>query len=416
MHVDRINGGDGTQLREQVLGALLILAVSGGSTLALSLALRFIGVLRVDDDEEDLGGDATVFGMRAYVNHNEILGRYHRVSSTLEQQGLTPVQLLDALTGFRTIIYKPFTPQAADNKIEGEMMDILEHLQFDVSSNDAEYELHHNHLAFLSHHKAHAGEAARIFRDTALRLTTDPSVLEADTDATLKEGTRVKHPTRGEGIVAELMGDGRTRVKFDNGEAHQYKPSSMHKITRVTTSKGANATGEGDPRISLRRQNSQSAISSVVDAALRTIAPKDLFFLDSTNLHSVQDLEPLVNRSANYLLFLTAEVLQRPAVLVEICAAHVARKNIIPVMVDFPGALGGGTDARQFIFPQHLEQAIEELAWCIAHEGKPIPLTGGSALWRVTKRSVQCVAKGESRRPRRGRLGMRVQTPAADKL
>ena len=54
----------------------------------------------------------------------------------------------------------------------------------------------------------------------------------------------------------------------------------------------------------------------VVDAALRTIAPKDLFFLDSTNLHSVQDLEALVNRSANYLLFLTAEVLQRPAVLV----------------------------------------------------------------------------------------------------
>ena len=198
-----------------------------------------------------------------------------------------------------------------------------------------------------------------------------------------------------------------------NGVDHQYKPSSMHKITRVTTSKGLNTTGEGVP--TLRRKNSQSAISSVVDAALRTIAPKDLFFLDSTNLHSVQDLEALVNRSANYLLFLTAEVLQRPAVLVEICAAHVARKNIMSVMVDFPGALGGGTDARQFIFPHHLEQAIEELAWCIAHEGKPIPLTGGSALWRVTKRSVQKVAKGESRRARRGRLGMRVQTPAADK-
>ena len=54
VRVDRVNGGDGTQLREQVLGALLILAVSGGSTLALSLALRFIGVLRVDEEEEDL--------------------------------------------------------------------------------------------------------------------------------------------------------------------------------------------------------------------------------------------------------------------------------------------------------------------------------------------------------------------------
>ena len=90
-----------------------------------------------------------------------------------------------------------------------------------------------------------------------------------------------------------------------------------------------------------------------------------------------------------------------------ICAAHVARKNIIPVMVDFPGALGGGTDARQFIFPHHLEEAIEELAWCVAHEGKSIPLTGGSALWRVTKRSAQIMAKGKSRRPQSGRLGMR---------
>ena len=27
------------------------------------------------------------------------------------------------------------------------------------------------------------------------------------------------------------MEDGRTKVRFDNGEEHRYKPSSMHKIT-----------------------------------------------------------------------------------------------------------------------------------------------------------------------------------------
>ena len=102
-------------------------------------------------------------------------------------------------------------------------------------------------------------------------------------------------------------------------------------------------------------------------------------------------MEELVNRSANYLLFLTAEVLQRPAVLVEICAAHVARKNIIPVMVDFPGALGGGTDARQFIFPHHLEQAIEELRG--AEDSPSIELKFGTLLVQKSLKPVDVIKK-----------------------
>ena len=32
------------------------------------------------------------------------------------------------------------------------------------------------------------------------------------------------HGKRGSGVVSELMEDGRTRVKFDNGEDHRYAP------------------------------------------------------------------------------------------------------------------------------------------------------------------------------------------------
>ena len=42
----------------------------------------------------------------------------------------------------------------------------------------------------------------------------------------------MEHPRHGAGVVTELMADGRTRVAYDNGEEHRYKPSSMHKLMR----------------------------------------------------------------------------------------------------------------------------------------------------------------------------------------
>ena len=46
-------------------------------------------------------------------------------------------------------------------------------------------------------------------------------------------GARVKHGERGLGTVAELMPDGRTRIIFDEGSAHRYKRSSLHKLELV---------------------------------------------------------------------------------------------------------------------------------------------------------------------------------------
>ena len=43
-------------------------------------------------------------------------------------------------------------------------------------------------------------------------------------------GDRVVHGTHGPGVVAELLEGGRTKVVFDSGEEHRYKPSSMYKL------------------------------------------------------------------------------------------------------------------------------------------------------------------------------------------
>lgn len=61
-------------------------------------------------------------------------------------------------------------------------------------------------------------------------------------------GARVWHQTHGAGTVAELMEDGRTRVTFDNGQEHRYRPSSTAKLlplrrTLVRSSEEAGVQG-----------------------------------------------------------------------------------------------------------------------------------------------------------------------------
>ena len=55
----------------------------------------------------------------------------------------------------------------------------------------------------------------------------------ADTGATFlfALGARVSHPQRGPGEVVEHLSDGRTRIRFDAGDEHRYKPTSLGKIS-----------------------------------------------------------------------------------------------------------------------------------------------------------------------------------------
>ena len=57
----------------------------------------------------------------------------------------------------------------------------------------------------------------------------------AETAYVPQEGDRIKHAKRGEGLVAEILPDGRARVVFDKGEEHRYNPSSHSKLSKVTT-------------------------------------------------------------------------------------------------------------------------------------------------------------------------------------
>jgi len=43
-------------------------------------------------------------------------------------------------------------------------------------------------------------------------------------------GVRVSHQVHGAGTVTELMPDERTRVAFDKGEEHRYKPKALEKL------------------------------------------------------------------------------------------------------------------------------------------------------------------------------------------
>ena len=50
-------------------------------------------------------------------------------------------------------------------------------------------------------------------------------------------GARVVHKMHGAGAVVEILEDGRTRIRFDSGEEHRYKPASMHKLKHIALKK-----------------------------------------------------------------------------------------------------------------------------------------------------------------------------------
>eukprot|EP00316_Scyphosphaera_apsteinii_P011547 CAMPEP_0119319740 /NCGR_PEP_ID=MMETSP1333-20130426/50209_1 /TAXON_ID=418940 /ORGANISM="Scyphosphaera apsteinii, Strain RCC1455" /LENGTH=697 /DNA_ID=CAMNT_0007326225 /DNA_START=167 /DNA_END=2260 /DNA_ORIENTATION=+ len=254
----------------QALGVCSLAALAALPTLVITLAMRHFGVLRVSREEEEKGLDAK-FGLKAYTTRSEALQKCSGVAQLLRADGYSPLQMLEALASLRTIIYRPFTPQAADHKLEGEVRDILIHLNFEMQ--DCE------HLAFISHHKADAGDAARIFCDTARRiLEVDPSL-------------------RGKGKL-----------------------------------------------------------------------PKQMFFLDSMGLKDLDKLLNYVASSANHILMLSREVLQRPWCLAELCAAHVNHSNLCVLLIEYPGK---HNDPKAFHFPEDLEKAIADWATYISHDTKP---------------------------------------------
>lgn len=160
-------GHGGAQLWSQILGLVTIVLLGVIPSFALLVPLKWLGVLRVPLVEEESGLDSRILttGSEGRI---KVFKEHLWMADILQTCGLSPAQAVVALDHLKNIIFRPFAPHGADNKLKGEMEDILEHLDF--TEKDAKF------LCFVSHHKEDGGEVARLFVDrlrSAMISSTD---------------------------------------------------------------------------------------------------------------------------------------------------------------------------------------------------------------------------------------------------
>ena len=115
--------GNGELLGHQLVGCLVLMGLAGAPTCVVAFALKRANCLRVSSEQEVLGLDAE-FGMSAYVEKSLALRRCEGAAILLREKDFTEEDVVAALRSLRDIIYRPLTPQAADNKLEGEVLDV----------------------------------------------------------------------------------------------------------------------------------------------------------------------------------------------------------------------------------------------------------------------------------------------------
>ncbi len=284
--------------------------------------------------------------------------------------------------------------QAGDHTLEGEVKDILVHMSHEGLENGAD-----EYLMFLSHHKVRpprafdgslapdaracaffvqvdAGDATRIFADTARRLVLGRANLRKPAQPRASPTSRRRQLEAGVPSVAE-EGDSSQDSSQRDGSHGQSPPTGRVQATtfrsrlrRATSTQGVVAEGE-DKRWST--------------APPGTLHHDNVFFLDSSNLKDLKGLVANVKASSNHVLLLSRSILMRPWCLVELAAAHAIKKNLVVVMINFPGKEG---DPKGFRFPQDLEVAIQEWTLYATATGGT-PKTGNKI-----RKSFGSVAKG----------------------
>jgi hypothetical protein len=160
-------GHGGAQLWSQVLGIAIITLLGVIPSCALLVPLKRLGALRVPIVEEESGLDTRILTTGS-AGRIKVFKEHLWMADVLQTCGLSPAEAIVALDHLKNIIYRPFAPHGADNKLKGEIEDILEHLDFTEKS--AQF------LCFVSHHKEDGGEVARLFVDrlrSAMSSSTD---------------------------------------------------------------------------------------------------------------------------------------------------------------------------------------------------------------------------------------------------
>lgn len=257
------------QLLSQAIGAVVLIALSASVSLAACAPASYFGFLRVDGEEESKGLDAKL-NMHAYAQSSMNMIQYNSMQQVMESCGVSALGCVATLEFLKTIIHRPFTPNAADNKLMGETRDILEFFDFTDCPDEILY------LSFLSHKKTNGANVGRLFVD------------------------RVRVVLLDEGYLAR-------------------KPQARAIVERVRS--------------------------------------ENLVFFDSQNLKDLTKLNEHVRQSRNHLLLLTAGVLERPWVLVEIVRAYELKLNFICILVDW-GDTEVSQDPRQFAFPREIDEAL----------------------------------------------------------
>ena len=235
----------------QTIGSFAIILVTLVSCFIVCQLLKYFDIFRVAPEEEARGLDHK-FGAAASSYMLQKNQRLRATFITLQAYGCTIDQLTQTLDGLKDRIFLPFTPQGGDLVIDGQVAQILSRLDWNMETlSKFEY------VAFLSHHKADAGDAARIFVDTARRLIDKRrSVSDA--------ASKLLAPVRDRETAGRNWWD-------EGGQLH--------------------------------------------------IPSEKLIFLDSNNLSDLKELLKQVDKSANHLLMMSRQVLERPWVLCELVAA-----------------------------------------------------------------------------------------------
>lgn len=179
-----VAGGWGL-LRSQFIGLMVIGSFTGLASFVIFKALRCSGVLG---------------SQRQRTKQELTLESMQELLAILDRADLSIMDTLEALAKLRGVIFRPFSPQAGNHKIQGEVLDVCNLLSYVVKPED-------EYIAFISHYKAEGGDAARIIYDHITQAVLKRVGLpRADSGSCMSNHSRItrRESARGHAAAATL--------------------------------------------------------------------------------------------------------------------------------------------------------------------------------------------------------------------
>eukprot|EP00747_Dinoflagellata_sp_TGD_P149553 gnl/TRDRNA2_/TRDRNA2_177023_c1_seq8.p1 gnl/TRDRNA2_/TRDRNA2_177023_c1~~gnl/TRDRNA2_/TRDRNA2_177023_c1_seq8.p1 ORF type:complete len:784 (+),score=116.28 gnl/TRDRNA2_/TRDRNA2_177023_c1_seq8:98-2449(+) len=344
-------GGGSALLQTQCVGILALACWTAPTSFVLFASLRGMGMLRADEAHEKQGLDVFDFGLDAYGMKQtmQAFQKGQELERVLQSAGFTIPDAIASLAALKLIIARPFSPQGGNNKIKGEVQDLLEMMTFDMSAND-------RYLGFLSHYKAEGGDAARILYDRMSALVAAEALLGSTGSSESSSPQRLSHNE-----WSSQSSRDRPTLCMPNmvEDSVVSKQDSLVPVVPMPTETTPSARmGVVTGSLSLKLGKLKDALGVVDEMTGNVIINTNLLlFLDSVELRDTGTLMSTVERCPNYFILLTRHVLSRPWVVAELCAAMRSKKNVIPIRIEW----GSKNDDLHFKMPDSIDDAIHVL-------------------------------------------------------